>query len=209
GMLEWFKNNFAAEEQKLADAKGVSVWDPLMDLAKEVPAGSRGVFFLPHFAGAGAPHVDNRSLGAFAGLNEGADKGVLLRALIEGLDYQFLEFIVNLEKALGEKLERVVAVGGTARNSFWMQNKADVSGKAVEVPGYEEATPLGTAMLAGIGAGIYADEADAFKRVYKAGSVYEPDKANHELYRQYFEVYRKLYPGLKDISHTIFDMFRS
>ena len=43
-----------------------------------------------------------------------------------------------------------IAVGGGARNAFWMQNKADVVGRPIEVPAIEEATPLGAAILAGI-----------------------------------------------------------
>jgi sugar (pentulose or hexulose) kinase len=54
-----------------------------------------------------------------------------------------------------------VAVGGATRNVFWMQNKADVTGLPVEVPEVEEATPLGAAILAGIGVGLYRDEQDA------------------------------------------------
>ena len=65
-------------------------------------------------------------------------------------------------------------MGGATRNEFWMQNKADVAGRPIEVPDVEEATPLGAAILAGIGVGLYRDERDAFERVYKPGKTFEP-----------------------------------
>ena len=86
----------------------------------------------------------------------------MLRAIIEGLDYQFLDIVLALETALDEQLERFIAVGGATRNEFWMQNKADVVGRPIEVPDVEEATPLGAAILAGIGMGLFEDEEDAY-----------------------------------------------
>ena len=65
--------------------------------------------------------------------------------------------------------DKLVVVGGAIRNKFWMQNKADMVGLSIEVPEVEDATPLGAAMLAGIGVGLYRDEQDAFEHVYRPG----------------------------------------
>ncbi|MCY2955231.1 MAG: FGGY-family carbohydrate kinase, partial [Planctomycetota bacterium] len=107
------------------------------------------------------------------------------------------------EKGLGVRTDRFVAVGGGANNSFWMQNKADMVGRAVETPEIEEATPLGAAILAGIGVGLYRDEQEAFKRVYKAGRVYEPDLKLTARSAERFEVFLKLYPALKEINGRV------
>jgi len=93
------------------------------------------------------------------------------------------------------------------RNKFWMQNKADVVGRPIEVPDVEEATPLGAAILAGIGVGLYEDEQDAFEHVYKSGDTYEPDPELAASYAEWFQVYKQLYPTLKSISHQLFDQF--
>jgi xylulokinase len=68
-MLEWFRKNYAYEEKELSKSTGKKDWDYLEEIAASSIAGSKGVFFLPHFSGAGAPANDNRSLGAFVGLN--------------------------------------------------------------------------------------------------------------------------------------------
>lgn len=208
GMLEWFKDEFAAEECLCAEKEGTTVWQELMGKAAAVPPGSNGVFFLPHFGGAVTPYVDAKSLGAFVGLSDRAERGVCARAVIEGLDYQFQELLESFESALNQPVEQVIAVGGTTRNEFWMQNKADISGRTVEVPAIEEATPLGAALLAGIGVGIYSNEDDAHKKTYSPGKTYKPNSEAASLYKQYYPIYKQIYPSLKNVSQTIFDQFR-
>jgi xylulokinase len=156
---------------------------------------------------AGCPVVDARSLGAFVGLSNFVTKGDMQRAIIEGLDYQFLDIVNVMEAGLGTKPDKFVVVGGAVRNGFWMQNKADMVGRPIEVPDVEEATPLGAAILAGIGVGLYKDEQDAFEHVYKPGKTYQPDPRLASQYAEWFQVYKQLYPTLKPVSHQLFDRF--
>ncbi len=149
----------------------------LIGLASQSPIGSNGVFFLPHMSGSFCPVLDPASCGAFVGLRNIAGQGDLFRAVIEGLNYQFLEIIRAFERGLGVRSDRIVAIGGPTKNRLWMQGKADVTGIVVEVPDVEEAVPLGAAILAGIGAGVYRDEQDAFRQVYRTGTTYLPDAA--------------------------------
>jgi len=133
----------------------------------------------------------------------------MLRAIIEGLDYQFKDILFAFERALPGSIQKIIAVGGAVRNQFWMQNKADVTGKVIEVPALEEATTLGAAMLAGIGLGLYQDEQDAWQRTYKEGRIYEPDRDRQEAYEDYYRIFKKLQPSLKEVNHAIFDRFKS
>ena len=130
----------------------------------------------------------------------------MLRAIIEGLDYQFLD-IVKTMQGVGVPFDKLVVVGGAVRNKFWMQNKADMVGQPIEVPEVEEATPLGAAMLAGIGVGLYRDEQDAFEHVWKPGTTYEPDPQVTARYAELFPIYKQLYSALAPISHQLYDRF--
>ncbi len=208
-MLEWYRKEYGFEARHQAESQGGVDWDYLMASAAEAPAGSRGVMFLPHMSAAGCPVVDARSLGAFAGLSNFATRGDMLRAIIEGLNYQFLDIVTAMENGLDLKAEKFVAVGGAVRNKFWMQNKADVAGRPVEVPEVEEATTLGAAILAGIGVGLYRDEQDALAHVYRPGQVYHPDEKLVPQYARWFQVYRQLYPVLKPVNHQLYDHFLS
>jgi xylulokinase len=208
-MLEWFRDNYGFEEKEIETRTGKADWETLMEKAAQAPCGSNGVFFLPHLAGAGTPDIDSRSLGAFIGLSATTDKGCMLRAIIEGLDYQFKDILFSFERAIAGNIQKIIAVGGAVRNQLWMQNKADVTGKVIEVPALEEATTLGAALLAGIGLGLYKDEQDAFQQTYKEGRVYEPDPNRQKLYEDYYQIFKKLYPSLKEVNHDIFKKFKS
>jgi len=202
-MLEWYRKQFGFEAAQKAEQEGGSDWDRLMAEAGASPPGSHGVMFLPHMSGASCPVVDPHSRGAFVGLGNLATQGDMLRAIIEGLDYQFLDIVTAMESGLGVKLEKFVAVGGAVRNELWMQNKADVVGRPIEVPEIEEATPLGAAILAGIGIGLYRDEQDAFEHVYRPGRTYEPNPKLSARYAEWFQTYRELYPALGPISRRL------
>ena len=163
--------------------------------------------FLPHMSGAASPVVDGQSLGVFAGLTPRATRGDLLRSIIEGLDYQFLDMVLALENSLQSSLERLIAVGGATRNEFWMQNKADVAGRTLEIPDVEEATPLGAAILAGIGVGLYENEEDAYQHVRRPGKMYHPDPQRAKQYARWFEIYQQMYPATKTLNHRLFKEF--
>jgi xylulokinase len=139
-------------------------------------------------------------MGAFVGLRNIVTKGDMIRAIIEGLDYQFVQIVRGLEKSLGVKPERFVAIGGATKNEFWMQNKADMIGKPIEAPEIAEPTPLGAAILAGIGVGLYKDVQDAYEKVYKPGKVYTPNQKLTDKYRQWFKTFEGIYPSLKDLN---------
>jgi xylulokinase len=204
-MLEWYRKEYGYEAQQRSQKTGGIDWDYLMAEAGASPAGASGIFFLPHMSAAGCPMVDARSLGAFVGLSNFIQRGDMLRAIIEGLDYQVLDIITALKEGAGIGTDRLVAVGGATRNPFWMQNKADVTGLAIDVPEVEEATPLGAAILAGIGVGLYRNEEDAYERVYKPGKTYQPDEQLVSRYAEWYQIYQQLYPVLKQINHQIYE----
>ena len=207
-MLEWYRKEYGFEAKQRASQEGSDDWHYLMEAAVAAPAGAKGVMFLPHMSAAGCPVVDDRSLGAFVGLSNFVTQGDMLRAIIEGLDYQVLDIITALEGGLGIEPDKLIVVGGAARNKFWMQNKADMTGRLIETPDIEEASPLGAAILAGIGVGLYKNEQDAFDHVDKPGEIFEPDPKLTSLYTAGFQIYRQLYPALKPISHQLYNQFR-
>jgi len=207
-MLEWYKDQIGTEAQRLAETGQGNVWSNLMDEARSAPPGANGIFFLPHFNGTSCPTLDPRSLGAFLGLNDTTKKEDMIRAVVEGLDYSSLEMLKALEMGVGQEAEKITAIGGGTRNKFWMQNKADISGRPVITLEIEEATALGAAMLAGVGVGVYKNLAEAAQRVHKPGQIFEPNLELVPFYAELFEIYREVYPALKQVNSRIYNRFR-
>jgi xylulokinase len=202
-MVEWYRREFGHYALAAVQSEGGEEWDHLLKIAEESPPGSNGVMLLPHMSGASCPVTDGLSLGAFVGLKTSTSRGDILRAIFEGLDYQFLDIVNTMKSQMNIGADQIVAVGGAIRNKFWMQNKADVIGRPIMVPAVEEATPLGAAILAGIGVGVYQDVEDAYQQVKKPGEVYTPDQALTALYEERYGIYRELYSTLKPINHQI------
>jgi sugar (pentulose or hexulose) kinase len=96
-----------------------------------------------------------------------------------------------------------VVSGGPTKSELWMQMHADVSNVPIQFTKVSEGPALGSAMLAAVGAGIYADVAEAADKMVQEGRVIEPDKARHEEYQFYVERYAELYPAVKDEMHRV------
>ena len=207
-MYEWLNKTLCSEERLEAQNNNISSWEIIKKKAMSAPVGSNGVFFAPYFFGAGSPFIDSRALGAFVGLTNGSDKSNFIRSVVEGLNYQFRDMLSAFEEATQSPAKKIVAAGGATQNEFWMQNKADIVGKPIEVPAVEEATPLGAALISGIGTGIYENEEEAHKETYRVGSVYEPEEKNKKLYDEYYQIFKMLYFDLNKINNSIYEKFR-
>jgi xylulokinase len=200
-MMEWLKNNYGHPN----DAK---VWENLMAEAESSTPGSHGCTFLPHFSGSNAPVIEPTSLGAYIGLNNHVTRGDIIRATVEGLTYKTRELLEAMMASSNEKLAVIKATGGAIKNRFWMQAKADILGVPVETPELYEATPLGAAMLAGIGAGLYKNEEEAVKAVYKSGAIYQPDMKKYEQYTDYYKnIFLKIQGALREVNGEVFKKF--
>ena len=207
-VLEWYRREYGQEAKRLADSRGCVDWDCLMEEASAAPPASGGVLFIPHMYGAGCPTVDAQARGAFAGLGPTTTRADMLRAIVEGLDYQFLDIVKSMEENLSVSAERLVVVGGAARNPFWLQNKADITGRRIEVPQMQDTSPLGAAMLAGIGVGLYRDERDAGDRVRRPTATWVPDERAARRYASLFPFYRQLRESLRPLSAEMGDALK-
>jgi xylulokinase len=205
--LEWFRREMGKDAELSAKDKD-AIWDNLLAGLKQTELGASGAMYLPHISAAGCPIADTKSLGAFVGINTQTTRDDLLRAVIEGLNYQFLHILEAMQTRLNTSFESITVTGGVARNEFWIQNKADMLGLPVEVSDIKDASPLGAAMLVGLGLGLYGDVQEAYERVKAKGKVYTPQRKATERYRQHFEIYKDLYPALRPVHHALFDRFR-
>jgi sugar (pentulose or hexulose) kinase len=87
-----------------------------------------------------------------------------------------------------------------------MQIKADCTGLPLTIPQVTEAVALGAALLAGVGAGVYADQAAAAAALPRPALTVLPDVAAVAQYAKARAVYRQLYPALRDINTSILSL---
>jgi len=126
-------------------------------LAAQVPDNG-GVYFVPAFAGLGAPHWDQYARGTILGLTRGTTRAHLARAALEGMAYQVSDVVHSMEKDAKIRLKELRVDGGACANNLLMQFQADLLGVPVVRPRVAETTALGAAYLAGLGVGYWKDQ---------------------------------------------------
>ena len=131
-------------------------------LARTVPDNG-GVYFVPAFAGLGAPHWDAYARGSVFGLTRGSDGGHLARAALEAIAYQSADVLNAMQRDAGLTLSELRVDGGATASALLMQFQADILGVPVVRPKVPETTALGAAYLAGLAVGFWksADEVAA------------------------------------------------
>jgi glycerol kinase len=127
------------------------------DLAAQVED-TMGVYFVPAFAGLGAPYLDFNARGTIFGLTRGATKNHIARAALESMAYQTRDFLGTMEKNSGVKLETLRVDGGAVKSDFVCQFQADILGIPVDRPIITETTVLGAAYLAGLAVKFWSTE---------------------------------------------------
>jgi xylulokinase len=172
--------------------------------AEVVPPGSDGLLFYPYLGGNGAPVGDENVAAGFIGLRSQHEPGHLVRALLEGVAFGIRDTLDVIGDVVGEVAPPIRVVGGGARSPLWLQIRADVLGLPVEAVEVPEAVAVGAALLAGVGAGVFADAGEAAAAVKREAARFAPDARARPLYEQlYREGYRVLYPALKPIFATL------
>lgn len=146
-------------------------------LAEGVPD-SGGVTMVPSFTGLSAPHWEPRARACLFGLGLDTEPGHLARALLDGIAFQCAEIVRALDVRLSGTISAVRADGGPSRNRYLMQRQADLLGMPVTVSLEPDMTALGTALLAGVGAGKLTHD-DVADMAIPAIS-YEPDLGDDE-----------------------------
>ncbi len=131
-----------------------------------------GVYLVPAHAGLGAPQWDPYARGTIVGLTGGSGRAHLARATLEAIAYQTVDAVRAMEEAGGTPAHSLKADGGATTNGWLMQFQADVLGVPVILPQVTETTALGAASLAGVGVGLWTQ--DAVVRGWRERTRHEP-----------------------------------
>jgi len=145
-----------------------------------------GVYLVPAFSGLGSPHWQMQRNASLLGLTFGSTKEHITRAALESIAYQIKDVIAAMESDAGTALEKLMADGGIASNSFVLQFTADLLEKKVETIHLQDVSALGAALLAGVGNGIYASMAEVEALVFDK-KIHAPDLMNQAVKLNYQE----------------------
>jgi xylulokinase len=191
GALKWFKDTFGQEEIQEAARTGISPYRSLDQKAAQTPAGAEGLLFFPYLIGErtlGSSH----SRGVFFGLTPRSSKGAMARAIMEGVSFELRRTLEIVQKG-GMQIGEIRVVGGGAQSPFWCQVKADIYQAPVAVLENFEGGILGSAILAGVAAGVYPDETSAARQVVRVDRLVYPDPGLAGRYDRLFTIFKDLH----------------
>ena len=195
-LLRWYRDTFGETEKREAARKGVDPYEVIVSDLPETPA---RVMVLPHFTMTGTPHFDMHAKGVLLGLTLETTKADIVKAILEGVTFEMKLNVELLEQA-GIPIRSMRITGGGAKSSTWVQLKADIMGKPIASLHVSEGTSAGAAILAGLGIGAFDSVGEAVAQWVKVKAIFEPDPKKHARYEERFEIYKKIYPAVREIN---------
>jgi xylulokinase len=195
GAIEWFRQSVAPGADYAA----------LVEEAAAAPPGSHGAAFLPHLRLGTAPRPNPRARGAFLGLSTDVTRGDLFRAVLEGVAADSRHCAAAMLELIGAAPPAAVRViGGLTKNPLYMHIKAAMLGRSVTVVDLPDSVAAGAALLAGLGAGLFASQAEALAAMRASEREVAPDPAEAALYeRLYREVLVPAAPAVRPVHDAI------
>ena len=187
--FRWYRDTFGGDYMELDEG------------ASNVPVGSDGLIFNPYLNGELTPYADPALCASFIGIRAGHTKAHFTRAVLEGVAMSLLDCKKALE-TLGLPLgDSAVIIGGGSKSPLWRQITADVLGMTLAEKKYADSS-FGSAMLAGIRMGVWADPKAALAACNADKSVTKPNEENHAAYEKVFERYKAVHDALAPIYHA-------
>lgn len=185
---QFIRKTICKDLEEKAVCQGVSPYELMNQEVAQSPLGANGLLYLPYILGERSPRWNTNARGAFVGLKMEHTRGDMLRATVEGILMNLCIILDVLRK--DREITELNVIGGLAKGDPIRHMLADIYGvKAKRLNWLDEATSMGAAVCAGVGAGVLADFT-AIDRFIQVDNVVEPDLENHKKYgelKQYFD----------------------
>ena len=180
-------------------APSEKLYSKIGHILEDTSVGAGHMLFYPFVAsGEQSPYWDPYSKPVLIGIDPDKDVKHIIRAVFEGLTYA-LKLNMDAFSENSVDINQIIISGGGAKNIFWSQMKADVSGLPVKISRDEGNTSLGVALIAGLATKIYSNIEDCRKRVLLNYKTLLPNIERHVKYMDYYNLFKKIYPSLSEI----------
>lgn len=187
--LEWFRRELGGGDE-------VSMED--LDAAAGELGPENAPIFVPHLAGRVSPAMPNLR-GAWVGLDWSHGAAHLYRSALEGVALEYGIYRDTLLELYPEfRIAEIRVTGGGERSSLWNQIKSSVLGAPVLTIEGSGGAPMGAAMLAGYGAGVWSDLEQGAATWVRAVPGAEPRASETGYYRTRVNRYRRLLAALNE-----------
>lgn len=191
-------------------ASGGASLDFLRDVLGDIPKGrddpaefleNAPPIFLPYLSGERAPIFDSEARGVFFGINARTTRADMAYAVCEGVAFSLLHIYESM--GVTSDAARVRISGGASRLTLLTRIKAELLSKEFSVLEENDTSALGAAMTAGVGIGQFASFRDAADICCREAEIIVPNKNGRDRLLKRYNIYKNLYPALKDEMHAL------
>ena len=144
---------------------------------------SEGVFFVPAFAGLGAPHWNQQAQGTLFGLTRGSTDAHIARAAIESIAFQTMDVLKAMQADAGIAVKELRVDGGATINNMLMQFQSDVLNTKTVRPKVVETTAMGAAFLAGLAVGYWKNP-EEIQDIWQIDRTFTPSHSRAPIDKQ-------------------------
>ena len=185
----WYRDTFGGDYNEMSAS------------AATVQRGCEGLYFHPYLQGEITPYLDDKLRASFTGAAGFHTKAHFNRAVLEGVAYSMKDCFETL-KTLGIAPNNAVAIGGGAKSELWRQILADMLDIPLRTVDHVDSS-LGSAMLAGVAAGIFTDHQEAVRTCVRVTGITQPDPEGTAFYNDRFTVYKAIQQALAPVYHML------
>jgi len=154
---------------------------------------NEGVYFVPAFAGLGAPWWKPQAKALICGMTLGTGKAHIARATLESIAYQVKDLVDLMTTQAGISLKELRVDGGPSKNNFLMQFQSDMLAAIIQRSTIEEASALGSAFMNGLARGVWKSfkELVALRQTSQAIFPQMDQDTRHQLYTGWLDAIGK------------------
>lgn len=200
-VMRWYRDAFCDLEKQIEKQTGEDAYDQMNKAAEQIPAGSYGMMcafsdVMNYISWKHAsPTFTNFALDA-----KKYNRYTFYRALLENAALVTKGHLDLIKELTGTSPNEIIFANGASKSNLWCQIMADVLNVKIKVPKVKEATALGAAICAGVGANIYTDMKSAASSLVIWDKEYVPNPQNREVYDKLYETWRQMYAAQLKLS---------
>ncbi|UCF92991.1 MAG: carbohydrate kinase [Desulfobacterales bacterium] len=202
--LDWFVEQFCAEEKQQAATLGISTFDVINAALADTDPTSSEILFHPFIYGSNVQPTARAGFYGLAGWHRRSD---LLRAILEGVCFSHLSHVENLRARRAER--EAFLAGGGKRSRIWVQMFCDVLATPITIPAADELGALGCAITAAVAAGHYPDHPTAVARMCAVADKIQPNAEANRVYLQKYRLYKMLRDAMRPAWDAMYHTFQS
>lgn len=181
GAIKWAKDIFQFEN-----------YEEMAAIASEISKTS--VFFKPYLAGERTPYNNPHLKGTFHGLTLATTRAEIAKAIFEGLSFALLQGYEIVCKLSNKQPETVRVIGGGAKSEYWLKILSSLFQVPISKLRSDEGPAFGSAILAGVGIGVFKNVIEACKTTVKEIEHISPLPHLTENLLETYEKWGKLEP---------------